>query len=368
VSLLTATLIVRDEERLLGPCLDSLIGIVDEIVVVDTGSDDASADIAAARGARVIAYEWEEDFAAARNVGLDAARGNWVLYVDADERLRPIDGSLVARRLEAAHETAFRIGLRPFVHATPYLEYRLWRADPEIRFRGVIHEQVVDSIHRVAARDGRPISDWPGLQLDHLGYEGDQARKHRRNLPLLRRRLEVDPANIFSWRHLARVLDATGDAEGAEEALEQAVALARREREPSSDGSLAWGDLVRLRHDRGAPVDELLAEGLGRWPQNWQLVWIEGNVLLDRDRPNDAAKCFRRLLQADTSALAGAGIAYDERIFGSFAQSSLGLALFRAERYAEAAEAYAAAARLEPDNPEHETKRILAAARARSGG
>ncbi|MDX6637207.1 MAG: hypothetical protein QOJ01_718 [Solirubrobacterales bacterium] len=357
-------MIVRDEEENIGACLDSVAGLADEIIVVDTGSSDASVAVARGHGARVIAREWGDDFAAARNVGLDAARGVWVLYIDADERLRPHNPEAARRRLEGANEAAFRIHLRPFAHSTPYLEYRLWRAHPAIRFRGVIHEQVVDDIHRVAARDGRAVSDWPELELDHLGYDGDQARKHVRNLPLLRRRLEADPAAIFSWRHLSQVLLATGDAGGAEDALERAVDLARGEPQPSSDGSLAWGDLVRLRQERGGDVGELLGEGKARWPQNWQLVWIEGNVALDAGRLDEAIDCFRRLLAANTADLAEQGVSYDGRIFGVFAQSSLGLALFRAGRFAESAAAYAAAARLEPDNPEHEVKRTLAAARA----
>ena len=196
----------------------------------------------------------------------------------------------VAGQLREARETAFRILLHPFAGATPFFEYRLWRADPEIRFRGVIHEQVVDDIHRVAARDGRPVSDWGELELDHLGYEGDQAAKHRRNLPLLRRQLDADPNNIFNWNHLARVLIAAGDPAGAEQALEEAVALARVEGSPSSHSSLAWGDLVRLRHDRGADVTSLLAEGKARWPENWLLVWIEGNILLDAGRLAEARR------------------------------------------------------------------------------
>ena len=363
--LLSATLIVRDEEGNLGECLDSVSGVADEVVIVDTGSTDGSIAIAGERGARVVSHPWRDDFSEARNVGLEAARGEWVLYLDADERLRPVERDDVAGRLRESPETAFRILLHPFAGATPFFEYRLWRADPEIRFRGVIHEQVVDGIHRVAARDGRPISDWTGLELDHLGYEGDQASKHRRNLPLLRRQLVADPNNVFNWNHLARVLIAMGDPAGAEQALEEAVALARVEGSPSSQSSLAWGDLVRLRHARGADVTSLLTEGKARWPENWLLVWIEGNILLDAERLEEAAACFRHLLAVNLADLPVQGVAYDSRLFGSFAQSSLGLALFRLGRYAEAAEAYAAAGRLEPDQPEHAAKQALAEARAR---
>ena len=166
----------------------------------------------------------------------------------------------------------------------------------------MIHEQVVEDITpggRARRAAGLRLGE---LELDHLGYEGDQAAKHRRNLPLLRRQLEAEPNNIFNWNHLARVLIATGDPEGAEEALEEAVALARVEGSPSSYGSLAWGELVRLRHDRGADVTSLLAEGKARWPENWLLVWIEGNILLDaggsRTPRRASSACSRSTLPA----------------------------------------------------------------------
>src|SRR6516225_1019893 len=64
---LTISLIVRNEEQSLGRCLDSLQGLGDEIVVVDTGSTDGTRQVAAGRGARVFDFPWCDDFAAARN-------------------------------------------------------------------------------------------------------------------------------------------------------------------------------------------------------------------------------------------------------------------------------------------------------------
>src|SRR5262245_26176839 len=92
----SAALIVKNEEHFLPGCLASLERCVDEVVVVDTGSSDASVDIATSAGARLFHHKWENDFAAARNVGLDAVSSDWVLYIDADERLRLPDGGVVA--------------------------------------------------------------------------------------------------------------------------------------------------------------------------------------------------------------------------------------------------------------------------------
>ena len=362
--LLSAALIVRDEAHHLGDCLASLHGVADEIVVVDTGSSDDSVTIARDHGAIVLEQPWADDFSAARNAGLERARGDWILYLDADERVRPVEPALVRGRLRHAPEVALRILLRPFVHATQYFEYRLWRNDPRIRFRGVMHERVLDAIHTVAAQDHRGIADWPGLELEHIGYEGDQTRKHRRNLPLLQAQLEREPTNVYNWRHLAQVLTGLDRGAEAEAALLRAVELAREQDPPSIEGSLAWGDLVRLRHDRGDDVQELLQEGFRYWPEQWLLVWIDGHVHLDQGRLDLAEEDFRRLLAVDRAGLPASGLAYDERIFDVFSLESLGRVLCRQGRYAEAAATYAEAERLDETHLGYRAKRMLAEARA----
>ena len=94
--------IARDEAEALGPCIESARPVVDEIVVVDTGSSDETIAVARAHGANVIEAPWTDDFAAVRNIGLAQASGAWVLTLDADERLSPeaVD-SLVATIADA---------------------------------------------------------------------------------------------------------------------------------------------------------------------------------------------------------------------------------------------------------------------------
>lgn len=361
--LLSAALIVRDEERVLQDCLDSLDGVVDEVVVVDTGSVDGTAALARGAGAQVYEHPWEGDFARARNAALDRARGEWILYIDADERLRPVPREDVRATLDDAGVTAFKLLLHPFAHSTPYREYRLWRNDPRIRFEGVIHEKVMPSIHAAAAADGRRVGHCE-LALDHVGYEGDQALKHRRNLPLLREQLAAEPDNVFNWRHLGSVLGGLGDSAGADEALLTAVEVTRAEDDPGLHGCLAFADLVRTRHERGEDVAQLLDEALERYPDNWLLVWIEARAAIDDGRHADALTSLDRLLAVDVATLPDAGVAYDERLFGVFAQASRGLCLFRLERYEEAVRAYAEAERLEPGAEEHRVKRRLAESRS----
>src|SRR4051812_36682681 len=85
---IAAVLVVRDESVLLPDCLASLTGVVDQVVVHDTGSADDTVALALAAGAVVHQGYWDDDFGRARNVGLELADAEWVLVVDADERVR----------------------------------------------------------------------------------------------------------------------------------------------------------------------------------------------------------------------------------------------------------------------------------------
>ncbi len=360
--LLAATLITKNEELVLDACLASITSVVDEIVLVDTGSTDATVSIAERHGAHVHHHPWDGDFSAARNAALDRTDCAWILYIDADERLATVSRAEIERLLGSAHEVAFRILLKPDSRSTPYREYRVWRHDPRIRFEGVIHEKVVPSIHRVADEDARPVG-LADLLLIHVGYEGDQTRKHRRNLPLLRRQLEVEPGNLFNLHHLARVLAGLGEHDEAEEVLERAANVARA-RPDDPLGSLAVAELLRLRHLRGEDVGELVAEARRLYPENFHILFLEARYLVDHDRYDDALARFDELLAVDTRKLPDLGPAYDERIFGTLALEGRAFCLFQLGRFAEAATAYDEAARIAPDDSSFALKRRVAQGKA----
>ena len=361
--LLSAALIVRDEARVLEECLTSIEGVVDEIVLVDTGSSDDSPKIAADHGARVIHHSWDRDFAQARNVGLNAASGEWILYIDADERLIGADRAQIQALLDGAPEVAFRLLLRPDSRSTPYREHRLWRSDPRIRFAGKIHEKVTPAIGALARLERRPVGDC-GLLLEHTGYEGDQTHKHRRNLPLLRAQLEQEPDNLFNRHHLARVLSGLGEDDEALVVLSDAAELARR-RPNNPLGVLAFTDLVRARRARGEDVGELLREARARYPENKLLWWVQAAVLISARGYEHALVLLDRLVSVDVASLPDEGTAYDARIFGEFAQDARGVCLFALGRYAEAVEAYEQALQEDPQSTVYRARLQLARGRVR---
>jgi tetratricopeptide (TPR) repeat protein len=374
--LLSAALIVKNEERFLGTCLRSLKDLVDEVVVVDTGSADRTRDIATAEGARVYDRPWTRDFAAARNEAINLARGDWILYIDADERVSDGDPDLVRARLRASRYIGHRVQLRPRPGYTPYWELRLFRNHPQLRFRGIIHENIWPAINEVRERTGGRIGQ-TGLVLDHDGYEGDQGAKHLRNQPLLERSLTDDPSRVFSRCHLASIRAALGDADGAEQAWGEAMRVVRGKdaRQPEDilpflhliEGELAAGQdvtgLARLLGPLG-----LLAEARALFPGNLQLSWLRARTLIAAGRAGEAIEVLEELVRTGQSGDFDKSWAYDMRMFGVLAYELLAACYFGAGSPEEALRYFELAAACEPGNLEYRVKAALCARLLATGG
>ena len=349
---LSAAIIVRDEAEHLDACLTSLDGLVDEIVVVDTGSTDDSVAVAERHGAVVGHDEWQADFSRARNVSLDLATGDWILYIDADERVRPGDHAAVREHLAAdATHVCFRVQFVPKVGWTPYREFRLWRHRPDIRFVGSIHESMLPMIEIVRRHEGLEIGDLDTLTIDHLGYEGDQSHKHRRNEPMLRTAIERDPERVFLYDHLARTLEALGEDAEARDTWRTGMAQVRSRIYEHHDDRLLWFDyLIHAvrQEDPDGDVAELLAEAIERFPDNPIVEFAAASQALVEDDPAGAAARYERLVTSDLDAVVDTGSAYDGRVFGEWSWNGLGLARFALGDLAGAAEAFGEAERGEP--------------------
>jgi len=154
------------------------------MIVVDTGSEDETAEIARRAGAKVVDFEWQDDFSAARNRGLQEARGDWVLSLDADEQLDPGTRKQVRAAARTAGVALWYLTLVNVYSTGAGGEVRLirlFRKGPKTRYIGRIHEQVEHNLPE--ARAG-----YCGARILHYGYEPDvfaSRRKKERNLRLL---------------------------------------------------------------------------------------------------------------------------------------------------------------------------------------
>jgi len=225
--LVSLCMIVKNEEKNLPGCLDSVRGLVDEIVIIDTGSEDRTIQIARSFGAKVHCMAWRGDFAAARNESLARACGEWIFYLDADERL-VADGLADCVRKTASRPgvDAWSVNIRNHKFGTEAfdntLNLRLFRRLPGVMFENEVHERVELSLARVGARTGiAPFT------IAHFGYSlaPDALKlKLERNLALSAKHLEREPDDPYCLYYLGVTLLLLGRYEECRPYFEKALA------------------------------------------------------------------------------------------------------------------------------------------------
>jgi tetratricopeptide (TPR) repeat protein len=332
---LSATLIVRNEESNLPRCLASLVGVADEIVVVDTGSTDLTVEVARAAGARVGSFAWRDDFSAARNAALELATGDWALWIDADEALAEGSGRMIQEAIMRPCFGGFHIRINnvvgdgmvdQFVH----VPVRLFRLTPETRFEGRIHEQVAPSLQR----QGLILATLEGAAIDHYGYTPQamaERNKIERTLALLEREIASEPGNAFHWFNLANTLAVARRYAEAEAAARKALAALPEE---APYGSLLYQLLATALLEQGRAEEALEAcdacdaAGYGTILNMFE----RGHALVALDRFDEALEVALECLQAGwPSWLQG-----DHGIFTHKRHVLLGQALTGLGRYGEA--------------------------------
>ena len=344
----SAAMIVRNERHHLAACLDRLDGVLDEIIVVDTGSTDGTVELASRPGVRLLQHSWTNDFSAARNAALDAVSCNWVLYIDADERLSLPHGGRLADYVDPDAVAAF-VRFRPKSGYTRYREWRLFRSDPSIRFTGRIHESMRQSILAAAEREHLPIVQTE-VEIDHLGYDGDQSHKHARNLPLLQEAVRLTPERVYYWYHLSTTLAAIGCTEAAIAAARTGLKWGRKkpvlENRPAI--SLIFQYLARVELDACNDALRLIEEGLEFEPADHALAFLRGRALLQAGHAEQALDVALALRSIDPDGLVDGVLAFDRRIFLDIACELAAVACLRLGRRKEAAAHYARAASFAP--------------------
>jgi len=266
---LSLCMIVRDEQEMLPDFLATVAGIWDELVVVDTGSRDKTITLLENAGACIHHFKWQDDFAAARNTGLEAATGEWILFLDADERITPELVSQIRTLLDdplAGAATVVMRNLRPDGTRRDSHLLRLFRNDTGIRFEHRIHEDPSRDVQRYLARTGLVMRHLDGV-VNHLGYMKNIATargKKARDMDLLRRVLKIDPDDLYSWFKLMEQARFWNDERAWRTA---AKGCGRRFEKALTRGltSQPWAD----------ELTALLAQGLHTHPQKG-LDWLQG--------------------------------------------------------------------------------------------
>jgi len=322
VARLSVCLIVKNEERHLGRCLESVRGLADEIVVVDTGSSDRTVAIAREHGARVTHFTWCDDFSAAKNFSIEQATGDWILSIDADESIATRDHSAIRATVEADAVDAVVVAQRHYVDTVlvgwqsgsggyaegePYGGFidvdcrRLFRNHPCLRFRNRVHEELV------SLDSARPFIEARGTWvLHHYGKTDGAERllsKGEAYLRIGRKKVEEQPHDPQAHYELGVQFAELKQPDEAIGSFERALALSPNFRDAQLRLALCHLDAKQYRAALQALRDchRLLPR------RRAEVALTEGNAHRELGDLRRAAQAFRRALK-ENPALAPASM------------------------------------------------------------
>lgn len=315
-------LIVRNEERNLPDCLACAVDIFGDVVLVDTGSTDATRLIAERFGARVFEFPWVDSFAAARNECLRHARCKWILWLDADDRIDEENRGRLKQLLASLGDErdAYALKVRSVLDtgATTFRlldQVRVFRNLPEIRWDYRIHEQILPAVNRAGG-----AVRWADVVIDHVGYQDAGARKSKlqRNLRLLEMEYAERPHDGFTLFNLGWTLLDLGRVEDASHRLQDSL---KHTHSTSSTLRKLYHPLAVAERHSNRPTEALAVcrEALEKFPDDGELRFEEGVLLRDQKDLLGAEQSWLRLLDSPRGQY--------------FASEELGLRGFRTRQF-----------------------------------
>jgi len=281
---LSLCMIVKNEEAYIAQCLTSVAPVVDEMIIVDTGSTDRTKDIAKAFGAQVYDFQWTHNFAEARNFSLAQAHGDWIIVLDADEVISSRDHAALTELIKKKKPVGYSFTTRNYTGNVnivgwvpndgnyrteeagdgwfPSQKVRLFPRDPRIRFENPVHEFVEHSLQKEKIEIERcriPVHHYG--KLDHeresvkkdayyelgktkLQEKGDDlqaiselaivagsAKKYEEAIELWQRTIAIKPDYVTAFLNLGHVYLQIQRYEDALAASKRAVELAPDKKE-----------------------------------------------------------------------------------------------------------------------------------------
>lgn len=300
-------MIMKDEEENLERCLESVKSIIDNIIIVDTGSTDSSIAIAQSFGAKVIPHPWEGDFSAARNVGLLHVQTEWVLVLDADEVWDQDNNDLIIELLKDEQVDGYFLEVVNYYGNSVSEEdfvtdmvCRLFRYNKKIAFQGTIHEEVTTSIFQ---QSESAILAYTSLQILHYGYltkEIERKKKNERNIQIVKEALEKDSQDHYMRYALGTEYYQSGQLEEALEVLEPLIDWKGGKGSYQSDLLVK---VVAALNELGQMEKalNLIEKGLHLYPDFPELLEQQCLVLFQLDRYEEAESTCRKVINIEAS-------------------------------------------------------------------
>lgn len=296
-------MIVRNEETLISKCLNSVSGIVDEMIIVDTGSTDDTVKKCKSAGATVLHKDWENNFAAARNYGLEHAKGDWILWLDADEEVAKEDTHKLRSVLTETREHIAGIQLINYYGSYPihsdhaYLinHHRLFRNHMGFRFHNRIHEQL--NVKEVLGNVDHLVT--LPVKVYHYGYMDDitiKKNKHKRNIEILEKMKQEERTDPWVDYHLANEYYREHNYNKSFQYINESILkfIRKQQTPPSLIYKLKYDILVTLNSFNGAwpAIDKAIM----MYPDYVDLHFYKGLIFIGLKRYQEAIDTFKHCL------------------------------------------------------------------------
>lgn len=333
-------MIVKNEAEHLSRCLESVRDAVDEIIVVDTGSTDDTVAVARRFGALVVDFPWQDDFALARNIGLERAKGDWILWLDADEELEASDKEKFRRNARSEEREGIffqllnHVGDRaPGAVIDPVM--RMIRNRPEYRFEGRVHEQITNSIYRL---NPDAVFHFTDVRIHHYGYRPEivmKKNKVERNVVLLQQMLADNPDNPFTLYNLGVEHLRMAEPERALEAFRKARALQKVTNSSYAHLIYKWEIRSLFLLERVDEAVQIADEGISQFPKYTDLHQMKGIALLETGKFEEARVVLQQAAELGPAPI----VFHTEEGMGTFQTCyALGLAHEKLQHYDQAAD------------------------------
>lgn len=238
--MLSLCIIAKDEEAFLDDCLSSVNGLVDEIIVVDTGSTDKTKEIAKKHGAKIFDFSWNDDFSAARNEAISHAKGDWILALDADEGVAKTSHEQIRECIKDKEAWGFRVPIFNYSNNSTIAGWsavkepvkgfsgfiltrviRLFRNKPEIKYKFTIHEGV-----EFAIEENKGIAKIAPFIIHHYGAlrkNASSEAKQETYFMLVKKDCEKYPSHPKPFYELGVGYIDLGQWDLAKQAFEKAI-------------------------------------------------------------------------------------------------------------------------------------------------
>lgn len=288
-------MIVKNEERCIERCLDSVSSIVDEIIIVDTGSSDRTLELIKKYEVKLYHYEWDNHFANARNYAIDQAKCDYILHLDADEWLEDPHGEINHSLENDIYYIPIRNELEgglAEVHKFP----RLFRRIPELRYHGALHEQI-----DIGLNWHRSSTVLSKVLIYHDGYLQQiisRKNKNDRNLSILLAEIEEKPTP-FNYYNLGQQYFANGDFMKAVEAYKKSYSFGDQY---TFTKRLLVGliqSLISLK--KYAEALAIAEDSFILYPDFVEFKYYEGLIYKELGYLPDATECFKLCIKIGDS-------------------------------------------------------------------